>query len=138
MNDLATKSKGLKKAMQPRLAYKYAPRENSTSDLINMQAQSQYAFSNRKVSGANFGKTETFMNYNKRSKSIVGGPAAAPSSGTGGYMFNDTSAKQIADDDMIAAGQTIRSQDANAAAVLPDQQQIREDTQGEGTLAGGT
>mgnify|MGYP007058556487 CR=1 FL=1 len=38
MNDLASKSKGLKKVMQPRLAYKYAPRENSTSDLINTHA----------------------------------------------------------------------------------------------------
>ena len=38
MNQLASKSKGLKKVMQPRLAYKYAPRESSTTDLINMQA----------------------------------------------------------------------------------------------------
>ena len=38
MSELANKSKGLKKVMQPRMAYKYAPRENSTSDLIAMQA----------------------------------------------------------------------------------------------------
>lgn len=42
VNTLQEKSKGLKKVMQPRMAYKYAPRENSTSDLIAMQAQSQY------------------------------------------------------------------------------------------------
>ena len=47
LNNLQGKSKGLKKVMQPRMAYKYAPRENSTSELINLQAQSQYAFSGR-------------------------------------------------------------------------------------------
>ena len=36
VNELANKSKGLKKVMQPRMAYKYAPRENSTTDLMNM------------------------------------------------------------------------------------------------------
>ena len=36
VNELASKSKGLKKVMQPRMAYKYAPRENSTTDLMNM------------------------------------------------------------------------------------------------------
>ena len=50
MNELQEKSKGLKKVMQPRMAYKYAPRENSSSELIAMQAQSQYAFSGRKTS----------------------------------------------------------------------------------------
>ena len=50
INELASKSKGLKKVMQPRMAYKYAPRENSSSDLIAMQAQSSYAFSGRKSS----------------------------------------------------------------------------------------
>ena len=44
MQELASKSKGLKKVLQPRLAYKYGRRENSTSELINLQAQSQYAF----------------------------------------------------------------------------------------------
>jgi hypothetical protein len=34
VNELASKSKGLKKVMLPRQAYKYAPRESSTSDLI--------------------------------------------------------------------------------------------------------
>lgn len=38
INNLTSKSKGLKKVMQPRMAYKYAPRENSTSELINLQA----------------------------------------------------------------------------------------------------
>lgn len=53
INNLTSKSKGLKKVMQPRMAYKYAPRENSTSELLNLQAQSQYAFSGRKGSHMN-------------------------------------------------------------------------------------
>ena len=112
MNDLASKSKGLKKVMQPRLAYKYGQRETSTTDLINMQAQSQYAFSNRKASNGRLGQTQTMNGFNRRSKSIIGGnPAAAPSSGHDNFMFNDTSAKQIDVDDMIAAGMTIKSND---------------------------
>jgi hypothetical protein len=50
MNNLASKSKGLKKVMQPRMAYKYAPRENSTSDLMNLQAASVYGFSGKRSS----------------------------------------------------------------------------------------
>ena len=38
MNQLAAKSKGLKKVMQPRQAYKYAPRDQSSGDLLKMQA----------------------------------------------------------------------------------------------------
>ena len=76
------------------MAYKYAPREASTSELINMQAQSQYAFSGRKPSNLN--REEALNIYNRRAKSIglngVTSPAAAPSSGTNGIMFNDTSA----------------------------------------------
>jgi len=56
MNELANKSKGLKKVMQPRMAYKYAPRDQSTSDLIALQASSNYAFSGRKDS--NFGRND--------------------------------------------------------------------------------
>ena len=40
ITELAGKSKGLKKVLQPRMAYKYAPRENSTSELLNLQATS--------------------------------------------------------------------------------------------------
>ena len=41
MNELATKSKGLQKVMQPRMAYKYAPRgENSSTNLIKGAATS--------------------------------------------------------------------------------------------------
>ena len=100
VNDLAAKSKGLKKVMQPRMAYKYAPRENSTSDLIAMQAQSTYAFSGRKASQVD--RDQAMNLYNRRAKSIGfgngnnGGPAAAPSSGQG-IMFNDTSATQLKD-----------------------------------------
>ena len=36
MNELGSKSKGLKKVMQPRMAYKYSPKEQSTSDLLAM------------------------------------------------------------------------------------------------------
>mmetsp|Transcript_11290 Transcript_11290/g.15202 ORF Transcript_11290/g.15202 Transcript_11290/m.15202 type:complete len:116 (+) Transcript_11290:875-1222(+) len=88
INGLANKSKGLKKVMQPRMAYKYAPREASTSELLNLQAQSQYAFSGRKGSHVN---QESAVNlYNRRAKSINNGgmPAAAPSSGQG-IMLND-------------------------------------------------
>ncbi len=95
MNELANKSKGLKKVMQPRMAYKYAPRDNSSSELIAMQAQSQYAFSGRKAS--NIDREQAMNLYNRRAKSInMGGngaaPNAGPSSGTNGVMFNDTSA----------------------------------------------
>ena len=57
MNNLASKSKGLKKVMQPRMAYKYAPRENSTSDLINLQAQSSYQFRAGQGYGGSTSKT---------------------------------------------------------------------------------
>jgi len=95
MNELASKSKGLKKVMQPRMAYKYAPRENSSSELINMQAQSQYAFSGRKSS--NFVNDASAISlYNRRTKSITqnatpGVKAAGPSSGQD-IMFHDNSA----------------------------------------------
>ena len=102
MNELAGKSKGLKKVMQPRMAYKYAPREQSTGNLLNMQAQSQYAFSGRNNSNAT--RTEAINTYNRRSKSIVAGtgpmsPAAGPSSGNiaTNFMTNDTSATQLKD-----------------------------------------
>jgi len=101
MNQLAEKSKGLKKVMQPRMAYKYAPREQSSSDLLSMNAQSLYAFSGRKDS--NMGRSDAIHLYNRRSKSIAnnGGPlspAAGPSSGTGAqFMTNDTSAQQLKD-----------------------------------------
>ena len=97
MNELANKSKGLKKVMQPRMAYKYGPRDQSTGNLINMAAQSTYAFSGRKES--NMGRTDALNLYNRRSKSIVMSiimsivnylivngpmsPSAAPSSGVG-------------------------------------------------------
>ena len=114
MNQLAAKSKGLKKVMQPRMAYKYAPRENSTTDLINLQAQSTYAFSGQRLSsgGRPFGQTEAINIYNKRSKSIFQGPAAAPSSGTGGLMLNESSASKLKRYEVnnevaiVAAGQT--------------------------------
>ena len=48
MNELGNKSKGLKNVMQPRMAYKYAPKEQSTSNLLALQAQSSYAYSGRK------------------------------------------------------------------------------------------
>ena len=98
MNNLASKSKGLKKVMQPRLAYKYAPRENSTTDLINMQAQSQYAFSGRKQSNpGQLGQQEAVNIYNRRAKSIAMSkePNAGPQSGAGGFMFNDSSATKL-------------------------------------------
>ena len=78
------------------MAYKYAPRENSTSDLIAMQAQSSYAFSGRKAS--NIDREQAMNLYNRRAKSInMGAPNAAPSSGTAGIMFNDTSATNLPD-----------------------------------------
>ncbi len=100
VNELASKSKGLSKVMQPRQAYKYAPRDSSTSDLIQMQAQSTYAFSGRK--GSQMNNESAAKLYSRRTKSIAGGqnplsPAAAPSSGQG-IMFNDTSATQLKDD----------------------------------------
>ena len=103
MNELAGKSKGLKKVMQPRMAYKYAPREQSTGNLLNMQAQSQYAFSGR--NNSTITRNDAVNTYNRRSKSIVTGtgpmsPAAGPSSGniaTTNFMTNDTSATQLKD-----------------------------------------
>ena len=104
IEELQSKNKGLKRVMQPRMAYKYAPRESSTTELINMNAQSQYAFSGRKASNGAVGRQEVLNMYqkNRRAKSIATGavgnsdiPAAAPSSGTGGYMFNDSSATQF-------------------------------------------
>ena len=91
MNELGAKSKGLKKVMQPRMAYKYSPKEQSTSNLLAMQAKSSYAFSGRKNS--NVDRDHAMSIYNRRAKSIAGNPLspnAAPSSGTG-VMFNDTS-----------------------------------------------
>ena len=96
VNQLHGKSPGLKKVMQPRMAYKYAPREQSSSELINMQAASQYAFSGRKPS--NLDREQALNLYQRRANSIagndaVGGPAAGPSSGkAGNVMINDTSA----------------------------------------------
>lgn len=94
ISDLANKSKGLKKVMQPRMAYKYAPRENSTSELLNMAATSQYAFSGRK--GSNVANDSAVNLYNRRAQSINNGqvPGAAPSSGQG-IMLNDTSDKNF-------------------------------------------
>ena len=80
------------------MAYKYAPREQSTTDLMAMNASSQYAFSGRKASNLN--REEALNAYNRRAQSIGAGatadPAAAPSSGKGGnVMFNDTSATAL-------------------------------------------
>ena len=98
VNKLTSKSPSLKKVMQPRMAYKYAPREQSTTDLMAMNASSQYAFSGRKASNLN--REEALNAYNRRAQSIGAGatadPAAAPSSGKGGnVMFNDTSATAL-------------------------------------------
>ena len=81
VNELHSKSKGLKKVMQPRMAYKYAPRENSTSQLLHMQATSQYAFSGRKSSNLNQDSASNLYNRRARSTNNTGNPAAAPSSG---------------------------------------------------------
>ena len=100
MNKLASKSKGLSKAMQPRMAYKYASRDghSSSTDVLNSQASSSpYVFSGRKPS--NLDKQQAINLYNRRSKSInmmgemgsIGKPAAGPSSGMDGFMFNDAS-----------------------------------------------
>ena len=84
------------------MAYKYAPRENSTSDLIAMQAQSQYAFNGRK--GSTVDRDQAINLYNRRAKSIGGNgnnASAAPASQSNApnYMFNDTSATQLKDAD---------------------------------------
>ena len=73
MNKLANKSKGLSKAMQPRMAYKYASRDqhSSSSDVLNSNAgsSSPYVFSGRKPSQID--KQQALNLYNRRSKSIV-------------------------------------------------------------------
>ena len=99
MNKLASKSKGLQKVMQPRMAYKYAARgENSSTNLMAQAATSSYAFSGRKASAFNHDQAMTL--YNQRAKSIAsdGGntPAAAPKSGAGsGIMFNNQSETEL-------------------------------------------
>lgn len=54
MNNLANKSKGLSKAMQPRMAYKYASRDHhsSSTDVLNSNAgsTSPYVIAGRKPS----------------------------------------------------------------------------------------
>ena len=105
MNKLANKSKGLSKAMQPRMAYKYASRDqhSSSSDVLNSNAgsTSPYVFSGRKPS--NLDKQQALNLYQRRAKSIVmqndngvgiNKPAAGPSSGDG-FMFNDASATKF-------------------------------------------
>ena len=91
MNKLAEKSKGLKKVMQPRMAYKYAPRDTSSSNLMQMKAQSSYAVFNSGAQGASIHKRRTLS----ISSGANGSPAAGPSSGKQGMMFNDTSATVI-------------------------------------------
>ena len=66
MNELQLKSKGLQKVMQPRMAYKYAPRgEMSTSNLMNQQAVSQYAYSNRKASASGLSSRAMLIESNR-------------------------------------------------------------------------
>ena len=63
MNQLASKSKGLQKVMQPRMAYKYAPKgDQSTANLMAMQATSSYAFSKRNGSAVSRDKAMTLYN----------------------------------------------------------------------------
>ena len=87
MNELASKSKSLQKVMQPRMAYKYAPRgENSSTNLIKDQAVSYYAFSGRKGSANATSSKGRLMDSAPRTKSRASGrqtPAAAPQSGAG-------------------------------------------------------
>ena len=99
MNKLHGKSPGLKKVMQPRMAYKYAPRDQSSSELLQLQASSQYAFSGRKIS--NLDREQALYLYKRRAQSIGHNgsnedPAAGPSSGkVGNVMINDNSATQF-------------------------------------------
>ena len=98
MNKLANKSKAMSKVMQPRMAYKYASRDqHSSTDVLNSQASgstSPYVFSGRRPSQLD--KQQALNLYQRRSKSIVmqndmgagvNKPAAGPSSGDG-FMFN--------------------------------------------------
>ena len=81
INELQEKSKGLKKVMQPRKAYKYAPRSNSNENL-HAHIQSQYSFTNTGGFGRNMHETATSKIagiYTKRANSIAAG--VAPPSG---------------------------------------------------------
>jgi len=51
------------------MAYKYAARETSNTELLNLQATSQYAFSGRK--GSNLNQDSAVNLYNRRAKSIA-------------------------------------------------------------------
>ena len=116
ITELAGKSKGLKKVLQPRMAYKYAPRENSTSELLNLQATSQYAFSGRK--GSQINKESAVNLYNRRAKSITNQgliPGAAPSSGQG-IMLNDASEKNLkpgTDNEVVFVGGGVTPKNAD-------------------------
>ena len=56
--------------MQPRMAYKYAPKDSSMTDLINANAQSHYQFNGRRSSGK-MSKDDVVSMYGRRAKSIV-------------------------------------------------------------------
>lgn len=79
MNELAEKSKSLKKVMQPRLAYKYAPKAGDGGN-ASSNITSQYGFG-RKASNDEMSTGKMDANvYNRRSRSIAQG--VAPPSGT--------------------------------------------------------
>lgn len=101
INELQNKSKSLKKVMQPRMAYKYAPKEASMTDLINANAQSHYQFNGRRSSGKFGSKDDVMSMYGRRAKSIVtnqdGHTAAPPSGNEVVAMFADNSAAVLND-----------------------------------------
>jgi len=81
MNELANKSKSLKKVMQPRMAYKYSPRQsdpNQASQGGFMRRASNDQFASNANMNAKYDNV-----YSRRSKSIAQGVAqgVAPASG---------------------------------------------------------
>jgi hypothetical protein len=71
IDNLQEKSKGLKKVMQPRKAYKYGPPRGTSSDNLHANTQSAYSFTNdgfqNNLKGAN---AKINGIYGKRSNSI--------------------------------------------------------------------
>ena len=79
VNGLQEKSMSLKRAMQPRMAYKYAPRTSKSN--LHEHVQSHYGFLNQK-SKSHIGDPMNATGpggYGKRSNSTVAG--VAPASG---------------------------------------------------------
>ena len=105
INELHEKSKGLKKVMQPRKAYKYAPPRANSNENLHAHIQSHYTFTNSAGFKNNLADTQNSkINgiYNRRANSIAAGGAPA----SGNDMASGSSSKGGQNEIMFVANQT--------------------------------